>query len=463
MFKFKKIVSLFLALVLTLGTASSAFAVDDRVSFGNMEISGVGMTPTEFEDAFATSVKSTINPADYAAATLNLTGIIYSGDELTMNATLTTADNTAVEFEFGGKLYDGYKQEMFGADSFIVDAESSNAEVQSLLFEVVTNNQDTDALIDTTLSGVANIKVYVKYNGLVYMFEGAIPTGFSVVANGEYEKMTDPLKDMLWFASVTAPSITIENTDISDVPSVFAIKERTWTGKTYNITMDINGKEYVQTAIPFGYIEYADTINNSDHTWKAGFFISVHTRRDDYEVTTDVDSIINFKNVAIGFRCGSDTEICRVHTDGRVAVNNNPNASSTLNLIGSSIPKAGPFVSAISFFRDVITYGNPISVKLGSTSLTVLPKKTCNASISIPSDSRMFNNSFDATSGDNTTVDSPAHYLLYDATVRSTLSSGSVSTVGTIYFKWDVIRWSTFETIDSDATSYVSFTYTARG
>lgn len=67
MFKFKKIVSLFLALVLTLGTASSAFAVDDRVSFGNMEISGVGMTPTEFEDAFATSVKSTINPADYTA------------------------------------------------------------------------------------------------------------------------------------------------------------------------------------------------------------------------------------------------------------------------------------------------------------------------------------------------------------------------------------------------------------
>ena len=455
MFKtWKKFVSALLVVALMCPLLSTPVSATNCVNLGNMEIAGIKMTKAEFENAYVTKGLQCVDPADYDKATLTLNNITYSGDSLSMAAIID--DESSVSFNLSGILFNGFKQETLSVNSYVLDTAVDNERVKPLLFEIIIGSGDTNAIVDSSINNASSVKVYFMYNGCAYLFEAALPMSFNQIDCTALNTMTNPEKDLMWFLGVVDPEITVEDTN---VPTPYTVKSRTWTGNTYRVTMDINSKKYIQTAIPFGYVEYDDSISTASHIWKCGFFLSVHTTYNGAQV--NVDSIIHFSNVSIGVKCGANTAISNILADGRMAKQNGSNYTDTLDLLSCISSNVGTVVTALQFFNNLNAYGTSKEIKFGGSAVNVLGAGTTDASVTTPSGIKLYNNSFDASGIHNTTTGGSGHYMLIDATVRA-LASTSKSTTGTVYFKWDAVNWSNFDQLASGATASVSFTYSTR-
>ena len=240
----------------------------------SVTLTGIAMSKEEFCNIYATSERVRINKNDFIRCSLEMSGFEKLRETLKFDTRLFSKSGVDISFEVSGKLYSGYKNQISEINSVIVDAASSNDAVSILLFEMLFNVKDSiakaqrDAKELRTYSGSfwtkdpsvsdSSIRLYLLKDDMVYMFEDDLPVVFQNY-NREYIQMSDPTKDMLWFASLI-PSTVEVRTEESDemlaealvgVDRSSSASEVLWTGgRTYYHSFMAYGDKYEQCSMP---------------------------------------------------------------------------------------------------------------------------------------------------------------------------------------------------------------------
>lgn len=94
-----------------------------------------------------------------------------------------------------------------------------------------TNNMNKIFLINNYLCNTDAVRIYIKVGENLYLFEDVMPNVFEN-CNNEYLFMSDPLKDMIWYSSLTTPTVSV--IDTSTARGTVMLTEMLKENSTYN-------------------------------------------------------------------------------------------------------------------------------------------------------------------------------------------------------------------------------------
>lgn len=176
--------------------------------------SGVTMSTAEFHTRFVGSQPNTQSITSLQSSQVRLSNNILSLDSLKTSVELVLQDGTTTSFDITGDIYAGYKTAFGDVNSVIVDSTCTDTNISVLLFEMLFAEHDSYSeetkksfFINDSLNEGASFRLYLLIEEQLYMFEDVLPDEFTVYNNHEYTQITDPLKDLLWFAAFVKPKI----------------------------------------------------------------------------------------------------------------------------------------------------------------------------------------------------------------------------------------------------------------
>lgn len=479
-----KMVSIMLIFMLALSTSVTAYAAG-ITGLTSATLEGIMMSKERFVETYASMHRANIERSTFETCALDMDEIAVSGETLSFSASLYQGNSEEITFEVGGTLYSGYKNQIKEMNSVIVDAKTDCEDVSVLLFEMLfdldntaaskvnakqeLNTYDNCFMTTEPIVTTASVRLYLCIDDVIYMFEDALPTIFNQ-CNQKYQQMSDPMKDMLWFASLITPTIAMEkvsetdemfveataSTRASDAGSVF------WAGDTsYVYRFDVYGERYVQRSMPFGYYRICD-VATSDSTWKAEFYICESTNVGG-EIVTGVDNLIRYKNVQISMAVGKGTEFSSSEIDG-CSIIKKPlfqNNELIVDILSASVDWWDLGVSIVNVFDSLSDTGE--NVCLGTEFSSLYPSGTTAISSKIHySRGELYGDGYSSASSNLIAIDSSSHYLILHGSVHSNLSGAvnTINTTGCIQFEWDVFVNSTLEDLAVGETCTFTGAYT---
>jgi len=464
-----KMVSIMLILMLALSTSVTAYA-SGITGLTSATLEGIMMSKERFVETYASMHRANIERSTFETCALDMEEITVSGETLSFAANLYQGNSEGITFEVGGTLYSGYKNQMKEMNSVIVDAKTDSEEVSVLLFEMMfdldkaagkvnakqeLNTYENCFMTTEPIVSTASVRLYLCIDDVIYMFEDALPTIFNQ-CNQEYQQMSDPMKDMLWFASLVTPTVTMEqvsetdemfveataNTRASDAGSVL------WTGnRTYTYRFDVYGEEYVQRSLPFGYYRICD-VATSVTPWKAEFYICENTSVGGEKIT-GVDNLLRYKNIQISMVVGEGTEFSESEIDGCVIEKRESwfdNNNLIVDILSASVEWWDLGQSIVNVFASLKEVEENVCLGTEFSSLYTSGTTAISSKIHY-SRGELHGNSYSSEEADLVKFDSSSHYLILQGDVHSNLAGAvnAVNTTGCIQFEWDVFLNSTLE------------------
>lgn len=453
----KRFLTIILSIVVCLGIPVKVSAASDTTIFS----SGVTMSTAEFHTRFVGSQPNTQSVTSLESSQVKFSNNILSLNSLKTSVELVLQDGTTTSFDITGDIYAGYKTAFGDVNSVIVDSTCTDTNISVLLFEMLFAEHDSYSeqtkksfFINDSLKEGDSFRLYLLIEQQLYMFEDVLPNEFAVYNDHEYIQITDPLKDLLWFAAFVNPKIEIieneegKNTELL-IPFSSDAGSDYWAGdKVYQTSFEIGGSTYVQSSCPFGYYRICD-VSTSDATWRGGFYISESTLIDG--VTVDyVENVIRYKNVSIAVTVGKDTEFSSSITNGSYFKRNSLiNRDAIADILSAFVDWWDKGIGILEVVKSVTDTGKDAT--FGEDFISIVePGVTC-IEVSVPySRCEFFKNGFSISASNNIDANNSAkHFLKLDVGVYSTLnaSTSQLTTTGAIQFTWDVFLSSTLDDI----------------
>lgn len=425
------------------------------------------MEAEEFQQAYVPELNTEVLGKFALEEELYLKEVVCEDGRISMKAQLVNAEGQVVDFGITGDLYSGFKKEAYDLPSVVVDVEDSQNKVDVLYFEIMNATNDKILYVDQNLKEVPNMKIYLTYDGKLYLFEKELPLELRGITNSGLEQIRDTLKDSIWFAPL-APAeiaeISAENFySPEELLELQALGSATsWSGGTvYQYRFVANGVTYLHNSMPFGTYR-ATNVTSGDATWTANFYVNESVLANGTKITAD--NLIRYKNVEVSMACGKDTEILRAAVDGKIyAINGISDAASkTFDLLTSTIPWWSTGQQIASILSSLADCGK--DVKLGSGLSVNAPSGTTGIGLKTNTNRVLFRNAYESGYTNNVHETSNSHALKFQSVVTSNMNSGasSTNTTGCIQFKWDAYNNATLNSIATNAKKTFTFSYTAR-
>jgi len=165
-------------------------------------LTGVSMSPEVFEEAYVPDRNEAVIDAFVREEKLRLKNLKVQNQILSVSAQLLTSDKQTVDFDIIGSLYSGLKKQVYGIPSIVLDTEEeANINgIKMLFFEIVNGTDDKILCLDLSLAKKPNIKIYLDFEGKLYLFEGELPKELADIQDSGLEEMPDILQDTMWSA-----------------------------------------------------------------------------------------------------------------------------------------------------------------------------------------------------------------------------------------------------------------------
>ncbi len=439
---------------------------DTGITCREIALQGISMEAEEFQQAYVPELNTEVLGKFALEEELYLKEVVCENGRISMKAQLANTEGQIVDFDITGELYSGFKKEAYNLPSVVVDVEDSQNKVDVLYFEIMNATNDKILYVDQNLKEVPNMKIYLTYDGKLYLFEKELPLELRGITNTGLEQIRDTLKDSIWFAPL-APAETAEISaedfySPEELLEMQALGSTTsWSGGTvYQYRFVANGITYLHNSMPFGTYR-ATNATSGDSTWTANFYVNESVLADGRKITAD--NLIRYKNVEIGIICGKDTEILRGILDGRLY--NKNDGSSALNksfdLFTSQIPWWSTGQQIASILAALADSGR--DMKLGSGLAVNAPSGTT-AVAARSLNYILFRNAYESGYANNVHETSNSHSMKFQAIVTSNMQSGAstTNTTGCIQFKWDAYNNATLNSIATNVKKTFTFSYTAR-
>lgn len=447
---------------------ASAAENDTGITCREVELQGISMEAEEFQQAYVPELNTEVLGKFTLEEELYLKEVVCEDGRISMKAQLVNAEGQVVDFGITGDLYSGFKKEAYDLPSVVVDVEDSQNKVDVLYFEIMNATNDKILYVDQNLKEVPNMKIYLTYDGKLYLFEKELPLELRGITNSGLEQMMDNFKDMLWFAPY-APG-EIREIDAEDFYSPEELLEMqalgsitSWTGGTvYQYRFISNGSTYLHNSMPFGTYETTNNVDSHNSTWSAYFYVNESVLADGKKV--NLPNLIRYKNVEISMACGKETHIINTSLAGRIyEVKGGANsASAAFDVFTSSIPWWSTGQQILSILTALADSGGDI--ELGTKGFDIPSPGITAVGVKTGAKYLLFNNAYESGYLYNIHETANSHALKFQGTVKSNGDSGSSSTntTGCIQFKWDAYENANFGQLATNAKKTFTFSYIVR-
>lgn len=469
----KKIVIYIMSLIMILMPIRPVNAMKNDMETLAFSVDGVSISINTFIETYVGKEAGLINAEDAKCTRLQLQvmNAFIESDSIKLNVRIYDPINkeTKSSLTISGKIYTGHRSQTEEAESIIVDACTDSVDIQVLLFECVEGISKPNYYAADEKTNKDSFRLFLRQENNILLFEDSLPDIFRNCFQLEYDQITDPMKDLIWYASFVEGEleyIDIEK-DEEWIQKRRMLEENSskaartlWTGATiYSLTFYVNGDKIQQNSVPFGYYRICN-VTSSDATWKAEIYIDESSKKNGTKVN-NIDNLVRYKDVSLNFACGKKTEFQNMSMTGRIYNSGGSNVTSAaLGVLSVSSKWWSLGTSIYNIFSALISTGSNIT--LGGAYYSSFSTGTTGIGAKTKSGYSMSKNSYSSSAANNITTAAPAHYLICQAELNSTYTKAeSTSTSGAVCIKWFAYKRSDLSTIDSNGKKQAKVSYTA--
>ncbi len=172
-----------------------------------INITGASMTIETFIENYAFVEKAVIDreAGKYKEAQLTLSHITINERKIEFDVCLKSRDKVVDEFHLSGFTYSGYRQEVYGYPSIVLDMTSTSEDSEVLLFDLVDGPGKPNFFADEKATDLDAIRIYIRRGDDIFMFENRLPNVFRKCFEQKNVPIGDPTKDILWYSSFISP------------------------------------------------------------------------------------------------------------------------------------------------------------------------------------------------------------------------------------------------------------------